>query len=267
MFRAAGPAVALLVLVTPARAELEIRDITPTYGPLGPARTSLAVPAGDELFFRYTIAGVRADDAGRADGELRVQVTGPDGRGLHDERRPINGTLALGGQTLPGTANVSFGLDTPPGDYTVTVTFRDKLSSGSASFSRKVTCTKPAFALVRVRLSYDEAGAVPAAGGLVGQTLHVQCKAVGFARAKAKVRVVIAMQTADAEGKALMPRPIQARLATEDAAQIAQLRSVDFSGSLILNRAGKFSLRLTATDEVSGQKAEVRVPLQVGTAP
>jgi hypothetical protein len=162
---------------------------------------------------------------------------------------------------------VSFGLDTPPGDYTVTVTFRDKLGAGSASFTRKVTCTKPAFALVRLRLSYDEAGAIPAAGGLLGQTLHVQCKAVGFERAKAKVRVLIAMQTADAEGKALMPRPIQARLATADAAQIAQLRSVDFSGSLILNRAGKFSLRLTATDEVSGQKAEVRVPLQVGTAP
>jgi hypothetical protein len=85
MFRAACPGLALLVLVTPARAQPEIRDVTPTYGPLGPARPSLAVPAGDELFFRYTITGVRSDDAGRADGELRVQVTGPDGQGLLDD--------------------------------------------------------------------------------------------------------------------------------------------------------------------------------------
>jgi hypothetical protein len=267
MFRTTCPALAVLVLATPAWAELEIRDITPTYGPLGPARPSLAVPAGDELFFRYTITGVRADAAGRADGELRVQVTGPGGQGVLDDNRPINGLLALGGQTLPGTASVTFGLDTPAGDYTVTVTFRDKLGAASASFTRKVTCTEPAFALVRLRLSHDEAGAIPAAGGLMGQTLHVHCKAVGFDRAKAKVRVVIALQTADAEGRPLMPRPIRAQLATDDAGQIAQLRSVDFSASLVLNRAGKYSLHLTATDEVSGKKAEVRVPLHVAPAP
>jgi hypothetical protein len=267
MFRTTCPGLALIVLVTPAWAELSIRDVTPTYGPLGPARTSLAVPAGDELFFRYTITGVRTDDAGRVDGELQVQLAGPDRRALLDDKQPIKAVLALGGQTLPGTANVSFGPDTAAGDYTVTVTFRDKLSAESASFQRKVTCTKPAFALVRLRLSHDEAGAIPAAGGMLGQTIHVRCQAIGFDRTKAKVHVVIAMQTADAEGRPLMPRPIRARLATEDADQVAQLRSVDFSGSLILNRVGKFELRLTATDEVSGQKAEVRVPLHVAAAP
>jgi hypothetical protein len=266
MLRTTCSGLALIVLVTSAWAELELRDVTPTYGPFGPARKSLAVPAGDEVFFRYTISGVHTDDAGRADGELRVQLAGPDGQALLDDKRPVNGVLALGGQTLPATANVSFGPDTPAGDYTVTVTFRDKLSSQAASFKRKVTCLKPAFALVRLRLSHDEGGAIPA-GGMLGQTIHVRCKAIGFDRTKAKVRVVIAMQTADAEERPLMPKPILARLATEDTKQIAQLRSVDFSGSLRLNRVGKVNLCLTATDEVSGQKAEVRVPLHVATAP
>jgi hypothetical protein len=267
MFRTTGPGLALLVLVTPAWAELAIRDVTPTYGPLGPARKSLAVPAGDELYFRYAITGVRTDAAGRVDGELHVQLTGPNGQALLDDKRPINGLLALGGQTLPATANVSFGPETPAGDYTMTVTVRDKLSGESASFQRKVTCTKAAFALVRLRLSHDERGTIPAAGGMLGQTVHVRCQAIGFDRSQAKVRVVIAMETADAEERSLMPRPIQARLATEGAEQVAQVRSVDFNGSLILNRVGKFTLRLTATDEVSGQKAEVRVPLHVAAAP
>jgi hypothetical protein len=171
MIRAICPGLVLFVLVTPAWAELKIQDVTPTYGPLGPTRKSLTVPAGDELFFRYTVAGVRTDDAGRADGELRVQIAGPDGKDLLDEKQPINRVLALGGHTLPGTASASFGLDTPAGDYLMTVTVRDKLSSQSASFKRKLTCTKPDFALVRLRFSLDEAGNSPSAGGMLGQTI------------------------------------------------------------------------------------------------
>jgi hypothetical protein len=263
MVRITCSALGFIMLATPAWAELKIRDITPTYGPLGPVRQSLAVPAGDELFFRYTITGVHTDQAGRADGELRVKLTGPEGHILLNHRAPIQRVLALGGQTLPATANVSFGPDTPPGDYEVTVTFRDTLSSELAFFKRKVKCAKPAFALVRLRLSHDERGTSPAAGGMLGQTIHVRCNAIGFDRTQAKVRVVLAMLTTDAEERPLMPVPIQVQLATEDPEQVAKLRSVDFSGSLTLNRVGAFSLCLTAVDEVTGKRAEVRVPLHV----
>lgn len=267
MLRTAGPWLAFMVLVTPAGAQPAIRDITPTYGPLGPTRKSWAVPAGDEVYFRYTITGVRTDHAGRVDGELEVQLAGPSGQTLLDEKQPIKNVLALGGHTLPGTASASFGADAPVGDYTMTVTFRDKLSSQSTSFKRTVACEKPTFALVHVRLSHDKNGTIPAAGGMLGQAIHVRCQAIGFDRSKARVHVVISMQTADAGGRSLMPEPVQVQVRNDDASQASELRSVDFNGSLILNRIGEFYLILTAADEVSGQKAEVKVPLRVTNAP
>lgn len=256
-----------LILAAPAAAALEIRDVSPTYGPLGPTRPTASVAPGDELCFRYTIVGVHSDGTGRVDGELRIQLTAADGREVFNNRRPVGGVLALGGRTLAGTASVGFAADAPAGEYTLRVTFADRLGSASASFERKVSCTASAFALVRLRLSDDEQGAVSAAAGTLGQTVYVRCKAVGFDRSQSRVVVVIAMQTLDAEGHPLMPRPIEARVATGDPAEIAKLQSVDFNGSLNLNRVGDFTLLMTARDEVSGKTTELRVPLRVFAAP
>jgi hypothetical protein len=267
MFRAICSWLVLTMLATPAWAKLEIRDIKAAYGPLGPERTSLAVVPGDQIFFRYAITGIRTDAAGRAEGELRLQVTDTGGKVLIDNKEAIGGLLALGGQTLPGTAQVSFGPDTPAGDYKLRVTISDKLGADSASFERTLTCTKPAFALVRLRFSQDAEGNIAsAAGGTLGQTLYIHCQAVGFERTKTKLRVVFTLQVLDMEGKPLMPKPVRAELAPEDAEQIAKLELVDFKGLLVLNRAGEFRLHLSATDELSKQKAEFVAPLRV-TAP
>ncbi len=257
-----------MMAAAPAAAQLEIRDIKAAYGPLGPERTSLAVVPGDEVVFRYTIAGIRTDEAGSARGELRLRLTGAEGKVLIDNMEALGGVLALGGQTLPGTARVSFGPDTPAGDYTLRVTIRDTLGAASASFERKLTCTKPAFALVQINFSQDEAGDIASAvGGTVGQTLHVHCKAVGFARtAAARPRVVFTLQVSDTDGKPLIPRPVRATFAPENAEQAANIELVDFNGRLVLNRIGEFRLHLSAMDEVSKQTAEFVTPLRV-TAP
>ena len=267
MLRAVCPWLVLTMLAAPAWADLEIRDVQAAYGPLGPERRSLEVAPGDEIFFRYTVTGIRTDNAGRAEGAVRLQVTDTDGNVLIDDKEAIGGLLALGGRTLPGTARVSFGPDTPAGDYQLRVTISDNLGAGSASFERKLTCTKPAFALVQLRFSRDEAGDIASpAGGTLGQTLHIHCKAVGFERAKAKPRVVFTLQVLDTGGKPLMPEPVRAELAPGDAERIADLALVDFKGLLVLNRVGEFRLRVSATDEVGKQKAELVAPVRV-TAP
>jgi hypothetical protein len=257
-----------MLAAAPAAAQLEIRDIKAAYGPLGPERTSLAVVPGDEIVFRYMIAGIRTDEAGRFQGELRLRLTGPDNKVLLDNKQAMGGVLALGGQMLPGTAQVSFAPDMPPGDYNLSVTISDKLGAGSASFERKLTCTKPALALVRLRFSQDEAGDIPSvAGGILGQTLHIQYKAVGFARTRTKLGVVFTLQALDTEGKPLMPQPMRVEFSSDDAAQIADLDDfVDFKGLLTLHRVGEFRLHLSVTDVVSKQKAEFVTPLRV-TAP
>lgn len=254
----------LTLLAAPVRAKLEVRDIQASYGPLGPRRPSLEAVPGDEIFFRYTITGIRTDESGRARGELRLQVTSPDGKVLIDNKEAIGGVLALGGQTLPGTAQVSFGPDMPPGDYTLRVTIRDTLGADSTSFERTLTCVRPAFALVQLRFSLDEAGEIPSpAGGALGQTLHIHCKAVGFARTPAKLGVVFTLQALDTEGKPLMPKPMRVEVVSEDAEQVADTRSVNFNGRMALNRAGAFRLQIIGTDTLSKQQAEITAPLLV----
>ncbi len=267
MLRAVCPWLVLTMLAAPAWADLEIRDVQAAHGPLGPQRTSLRVAPGDEIVFRYRIAGIRTDQDGRAQAELRLQVTDADGKALIDNKEAIGGILALGGQTLPGTARVSFGPDTPAGDYRLRVSISDKLGAGTASFERELTCTEPAFALVKLRFSRDEAGEIAcAAGGTLGQTLHIRCAAVGFERAKASPRVVFTLQVLDTGGKPLMPRPMRAEVAPGDAGRITQIESMAFQGLLVLNRVGEFRLHISATDEVGKQKAEFVAPLRV-TAP
>ena len=245
-------------------AKLEIRDIQATYGALGPERRSLEVVPGDEIFFRYTISGLRTDEAGRAEGELRLQVTGADDTVLIDSKEAVGGLLALGGQTLPGTARVAFGPDTPAGDYRLRVSISDKQSAHSASFERKLTCTKPAFALVQLRFSQDEEGKIASVvGGTLGQTLYIHCKAVGFARTEAKPGVVFTLQVSDTEGKALMPQPMRVEVAPEEAGQSAQIESMAFHGQFSLHRVGEFRLHLSATDALSKQKAEFVAPVRV----
>jgi len=264
MLRALCSWLALAILGVPAWANLEIRDIKAAYGPLGSERTSLDVTPGDTIFFRFAITGVRTDAAGRADGEVLVQLTNAAGKTLSENKEPAGGLLALGGQTFPGNAQVTFGTDAPAGEYTMTVTVRDKIGKASAAFERKLTCTKPAFALVQIGFSRDEKGDIPAAAiGTLGETLFVRCKAVGFERTKAKPHVVFAMQVVDGRGKPQLPEPVQVDFTAEDAGQIAKIGLVDFKGSLALNRTGDFRVHVEATDEAGKQKAEFFAPLRV----
>jgi hypothetical protein len=252
------------MLAAPVWANLDIRDIKAAYGPLGPERKSLEVTPGDTVFFRFAIDGVHTDDAGRADGELRVQLTDPAGKTLVDNKEAIGGLLALGGQSLPGTAQVSFGPDAPAGDYKLSVTIRDKVSQDTANFERKLTCLKPDFALVQLNFSRDQKGDIPApAGGTVGEMLYIGCKAVGFERSKAKPHVVFTLTMLDSRGKPQMPKPVRVEFAPENAAQAAKVGLVDFKGALVLNRVGDFRLQIDASDETGKQKTEFVAPLRV----
>lgn len=261
--------VLLTLLTSPAAwAKIEIRDITATYTALGPERpASLEIVPGDEVFFRYTIVGVRTDATGSAQGELRLQVTDSAGKSLIDNTEPIGGLLAFGGQTLPGTAQVTFGPETTPGEYRLIVTITDKIGKETASFERKLTCLKPTFGLVQMGFTYDKEGNIPAAvttGGVLGQTLYIQCKAVGFERTKAKPHVIFTIQALDAaDGKPLLPKPVQADFAPDDPKQIADLDLVNFTGMLVLNRVGAFRLQITATDAVTKKKSEFTTPMRV----
>lgn len=256
--------VALSVSATPARAALEIRNIQAAYGQVGPVRPSADYYPGDEIFFRFLVAGAQPDAAGKMSCDLVVTFTGPDDNVLLNQTFPVEGVYALGGDSFPGSARVTLGDDVPPRAYTLTVTLRDKVASTQAKFQRAITVRPAAFAIVAPRFSYDPAGKAPApVGGLVGQTLCFKMKVIGFDRSRDKIDLRLAVRILDPGTRRVISAPLRVDEATDDVNVVKQGADVTFSGDMSLNRAGDILLRFEATDRVTNQSIALETPMHV----
>jgi hypothetical protein len=255
---------ALSLSAAPARTTLEIRNIEAAYGPVGPVRPSADYYPGDEVFFRFLIAGAQLDAAGKMSCDLVLTLTGPGDRVLLNHAFPVGGVLALGGDSFPGSAQVALRGDAPPGAYALTVTVRDKVASTEARFRREITISPAAFVIVAPRFSYDADGKAPApVGGLVGQTLYFKMKVIGFDRSRGKIDVNLAVRILDPGTRRLIIAPIQFDESTDDAKVVKQATDVTFSGDMSLNRAGDFLLRLEVTDRTTNKSIALETPMHV----
>jgi hypothetical protein len=250
-----------------ASAKLEIRDVQASYGQLGPERKSADYFAGDEVYFRYTVTGVRTDAEGRLRGELHMTLADAEGKVLLKTDTPIQQVPVLGAESFPGSARWTLDVDFPPGEYEATVEFADLIAKESVSFRRKFTVKAPEFAPLRVRFSHDAEGRVPArVGGTVGQTLCVKMSAVGFDSSKGEIEVEMEILILDAKGNPVTPKPIRTVVHNEKPEEVKQTTTIDFSAKLGLNRTGDFVLRVTLTDKMAKKKTTFEAPLRV-TAP
>jgi hypothetical protein len=257
---------ALCLLAGPslAQAKLEIRDVQTSHGQLGPERKSNEYIAGDQVYFRYTVAGFRLDEEGRIRGELRLTVKGAEGKKKLDRKVPLQQVVALGGETMPAFASFNLDEDFPPGEYELTVELTDRLLMESASFQRKIICKAEEFALVQVRFYQDAAGEVPArVGGTVSQTLFVKLKAVGFDHGRDEIDIEMEMTVLDEAGKPVVPKPIRAGFHNEKPDEVKKIDRINLSGTLTLNRAGNFRLRIAVTDKLTKKKVFFEAPLGV----
>jgi hypothetical protein len=257
-------ALVLIALPAAVQAKLEIRDVQASYGQLGPERKSNEYVAGDEVFFRFTLAGVRTDADGRMRCEMRLAITDPKGKQLPITEAPLLGIVALGGDVVPANASFELNLDVLPGEYVLTVEVIDRLAKETASFQRKIICKPLEFALVRLRFYQDEAGRVPARiGGTVSQTLFVKFQAIGFDRTQDEIDVEMEITILDEAGKPVIPKPIRGAFHNEKPAEVKTIDRITLSTTLILNRPGKFVLRILVTDKMTKKKVSFEAPLQV----
>lgn len=255
---------ALALSAAAAEAKLEIRDIQAAHGQLGPARPSAEYVAGDQIYFRYTVAGLRTDAEGRVRADLVLRLTDAKGERLLDQETALLALLPLGGDALSADASVNLDVGFPPGEYELSVEVRDVTAGEKASFRRKFTVKAPEFALVRVRFSHDEEGKATApVGGLVGQALVVRLRAVGFDRSQGVIDAEMVVRVLDGEGKEVTPRPIRAAVRGDDPDEVKRIDRLDLSSTLTLNRPGDFTLRITVTDKVTGKEVTFEAPLRV----
>jgi hypothetical protein len=255
---------ALTLSAAAAEAKLEIRDIQAAHGQFGPVRKSAEYLAGDQVYFRYTAAGLRTDDEGRVRADIVLKLTNAKGERLLDKETALLALLPLGGDTLTADASIDLEEGFPHGEYELSVEVRDVRAGDKASFRRKFTVKAPEFALVRVRFSHDEEGkAAAASGGLVGQNLVVRLRAVGFDRSKGVVDAEMEIDVLDADGRAVTPQPIRAAARNEEPDQVKRIDRLDLWSSLTLNRPGAFTLRITVHDKVADKKVSFESPLKV----
>lgn len=259
--------VSLILVVAaaaPAFAELQIRDIKPMYGLLGPQRKSLDVFPGDEIFFTFFVAGAAVDEKGNVNVTTTVEAFDPDGKQVLNQTGATKGALALGGGGYPGVAQVNFGTGVPIGDYKVTVTVHDLTKDASTSFDRKVSIKPPDFTFIKLHFSYDDKGATPApVGGVVSQRLFYSLKVLGFDKSQKKIKVVMKVQVLDEKDREMMPEPLTVTVASENENEVAGATDLSFNANISLNRPGAFTLRITLTDEIAKKSVSLETPLKV----
>src|SRR4029079_8897292 len=111
-----------------------IRDVQAAHGQFGPERKSAEYVAGDQVYFRYTVAGVRTDDEGRVRADIVLRLTDAKGARLLDQETALLAPLSLGADTLTADASIDLGLDFPPGEYELAVEVRDVTANDKQSF-------------------------------------------------------------------------------------------------------------------------------------
>jgi len=257
-------ALAAALGAAPAQAgELTLSRVRSTHGVMGPASAEDKLLPGDTLVVCFDINGMAADERGKVSYSMGLEVTDASGKTLFtQDPANLEATASLGGDRVPAFARVDVGLSQPPGEYTLKVTVLDRATGRKAALTRKFTVLPKGFGLVRLALTADAEGNVPLPALGSGGTAFVQFGAVGFARdgGSKQPNLRFAVRVLDEAGK---PTTEKERASEVSKGVPADFLAVPMSFPLTLNRAGKFTVELTATDAVSNQTAKLTFPIKV----
>lgn len=257
-------ALAVTLGVMPGEAgEFRLSNIRPTNGMLGSERPDSRLLPGDIFFVTFDIEGLKVDKSGTMYYSMAMEVRDSKEKNVYkSEPQDLDAPVPLGGHSLPGFAHVDLGRDMPPGDYTLKVTVTDRANRGAKFFEKKFEVLRPTFGLIKLNISYDRDGQVPAPHiGVAGQSFWVNFNAVNFERGgdAKNPDIKFEMFVLDERGKPTLNSPI--------GGSIVELpREFSFAPTqfwLPLNRSGKFTVKLKATDNIGKKTAEFSFPITV----
>lgn len=251
---------------TPAQGDLALTHVRSTQGLLGPERSNETLAPGDILFVCFDIEGVRVDDEGKVRYSIAIEVSDSGGKVLFKQNpKDTEARTSLGGSSVPAYATVNVGLDTPAGDYEIKATVKDLASGQQKSLTRAFKVLPKDFALVRAMASVDTDANYPASIFTCGQGVWMHCSAVGFGRGGAdkQPNVVFEMRVLDDAGKPTFAKAVSNTVNKDIPAAKSAL---PMAFPLSLNRAGKFTIEVQATDQASGKKAKIAFPITVQAA-
>jgi hypothetical protein len=253
---------AALTLAADQSANLTLSNIHATHGLQGPRRTEKKVLPGDSVFVCFDIEGITVNADGKVQYSIATEVTDSKGKSIFkQEARSLEVPLSLGGSQVPGYSQIDVGLEQPAGEYMLKLTVTDRGSNKTATFTHKFEIAERAFGLVRFTATRDQQAAIPINVPGPGEAMWLQFGVVGFTRDQASKQphLSVELQILDDTDKPV-GKP-QAGVVAKDVPETVVALPIQFL--LSLNRAGKFTLVVTATDQLSKKTTKTTLPLTV----
>jgi hypothetical protein len=242
--------------------KLALTNVRTTFGLLGAPRADAKFLPGDHLYLSFDVTGLQVDDSGKVLYSIAMEVTNSKGKvQFKQPAHPHEAINALGGSKLPAFANLRIGAEQPPGNYKVKITVTDRATKATASLTRSYQVLPRAFGLARLSTSFDPEGNIPAPFVGEGQSVWVNFAAVGFDRdRKGQPNLAVSLNVLDEDGKPTVAKPASG---TVNKDVPPKMRGVPMQFMIDLNRAGKFTVALRASDKITGKTATLTFPLTV----
>jgi hypothetical protein len=244
--------------------KLSVANQRLTYGHLGPARETNQFLPGDVIHLMFEAQGMTFDAKGKSTYAISLALFDPKGADLLKQAPKSASTQNyLGGNSVPCAAHLRVPLESTPGDYVVKVTITDNATKQSVVVEQKLKILPKAFGLVQVGTSADREGTLAwSPVGVVGDSIFLNYSAVGFARDKTKKQpsIKVTMRVLDEKGQVVKGAEMTGEVNSDVP---GDLDVVPMQFGITLNRVGRFTLELTATDALSGSMAKVNFPVRV----
>ena len=152
--------------------DLKLTNARATYGVLGIPRTDNKVIPGDIYCVTFDIENLDVAPDGGVLYSMGMELLNSKGKAeFAREPQELEAKNDLGGTSMPGFALAEVGTETPPGEYTMKVTFTDRSAKATQTLSRKFEVLKPQLGFVRIVLTDGNQEVPPVA--VPGQTKFV----------------------------------------------------------------------------------------------
>jgi hypothetical protein len=240
---------------------VEFQNIRGTYGPFGAKRPDNKIMPGEVYMLNFDITGLSIDGkTGACKYSLTLEVRDPKGKQIVPDKDKVQekGVLVgLGGNVVPEVAHVVIGVDQPIGNYEVLVTVKDVATNSSKQFKQVLEVIPKAFGLIHV---------MAPSVGFVGQDYSADFSVVNMARDKKSIpKVTIKTRALDASGKPTSIEPIISRIPEDMPSDLQWDRQelVRLTSRYWLNRPGRFTIEIEATDEIAKKTIKFSYGLNV----
>jgi tRNA A-37 threonylcarbamoyl transferase component Bud32 len=235
-----------------------------TYGAYGPPRPDHRVLPGEDIHLDLVTRGAGKDEKGNVDFSIAGELVDKDGKKWAELAPvPIKGPLYRGGSTLNSRASFELSPRQPPGEYRAKARVTDKITGRVVNFEHPVYVLRPEFGVVRLRLTHDQEGKLPAGSHLTeGQQFFVQMRLVDFEHKDGRIRVSVTVSARDRDGKDTMlspMKPLNIDQKVEDAFGYFDLSS----GLLRTIMAGEAVITVEAEDVIGRKKVSYELPVVI----